>query len=125
MIDVAFVAVGVVVNTWAREPEEEEEVKDVMKVVDFEKLNVRFSTNAPSCTHRPGSALTFAVELEAGQRGVDAHSYGSHLEERDAQRLLVAHRDLRVAIALGRHARRTVTARLVLNRRHSRREMLK
>lgn len=73
----------------------------------------------------PGSALTFAVEGEAGQRGVDAHSYRSHLVERDAQRLLVAQRDLLVAVALGRHARWTVTALLGLNIRRSRREMLK
>lgn len=122
VIDVSFVAAGVVVNTWTRGGRGGKRCYECScsSADDFEKLNVRFSW-----TGGPGSALTFAVELEAGQRGVDAHSYGSHLEERDAQRLLVAHRDLLVAIALGRHAWWTVTARLVLNIRHSRREMLK
>lgn len=61
---------------------------------------------------------TFAVELEAGQLGVDAHRDGPHLVERHPQRLLVAHRHLLVAFAGGGHALRGVLARLVLDAPH-------
>lgn len=47
---------------------------------------------------------TFAVELEAAQRGVDAHRYWTHFVQRHSQRVLVAHRDLLIAFALGGHA---------------------
>lgn len=63
-------------------------------------------------------ARTFAVELEAGQLGVDAHRDGPLLVERHPQRLLVAHRDLLVAFARGGHAGRGVLARLVLDAQH-------
>lgn len=58
---------------------------------------------------------TFAVELEAGQLGVDAHRDRPHLVERHRQRLLIAHRNLLVTFARGGHARRGVLARLVLD----------
>lgn len=68
----------------------------VVKVLDRNK-----QINAVS---RLSGAPTFAVELEAAQRGVDAHRYRPHFIQRETQRLLVAHWDLLVAIALGRHA---------------------
>lgn len=58
---------------------------------------------------------TFAVELEAGQLGVDAHRNGSDLVEGGAQCLLIAHWDLLVTFTGGGHALRTVLARLVLD----------
>lgn len=61
---------------------------------------------------------TFAVELEAGQLGVDAHRDRPHLVECHPQRLLVAHRHLLVAFARGGHACRGVLARLILDARH-------
>lgn len=68
---------------------------------------------------------TFAVELEAGQLGVDAHRDRPHLVERHPQRLLVAHRDLLVAFAGGGHACRGVLARLVLDAPHMEKVQLK
>lgn len=60
-------------------------------------------------------SLTSLVELEAGQRGVDAHRDWTHFKQSDSQRSLVAHGNLLVAFALGCHAWWIVAARLVLN----------
>lgn len=76
-------------------------------------------TNKPVAVEVCASGVrTFAVELEAGQLGVDAHRDRPHLVERHSQRLLVAHWDLLVAFAWGGHARRGVLARLVLDAPH-------
>lgn len=56
------------------------------------------------------SVWTFAVELEAGQLGVDANGNGSNLVKGGAQRLLVTHRNLLVAITGGSPALRAVLA---------------
>lgn len=58
---------------------------------------------------------TFAVELEAGQLGIDAHRNGSDLVEGGAQCLLVAYRDLLVTFTGGGHALWAVLAWLVLD----------
>lgn len=57
------------------------------------------------CVNRKqSSSLTFGVELEGAQRGVDAHRHWTHFKQRDSQRVLVAFWDLLVAFALGCHA---------------------
>lgn len=68
--------------------------------------------NTNSCVE---CVWTFAVELEAGQLGVNANRNGSDLVKGGAQRLLVTHRDLLVAVTGGSSALGTVLARLVLN----------
>lgn len=58
---------------------------------------------------------TFAVELEAAQLGVDANRNGPDLVEGGTQCLLVADRNLLIAVTSGGLALGAVLARLVLD----------
>lgn len=82
VVDVLRVTAGVVVDTWRGRSH----------------VQGAFIRNHSS----GGTTLTFAVELEGGQGGVDAHGDGPVLEQGVGQQLLVALRDLLVTAALGR-----------------------